>query len=380
MTMNLLGIHLAVLIGPTLAVPAPPPILEALQRVEVTHSDQQRSGFQLVFEMGRSGPLGAMDFPLLSNPLLRPFNRVVLVAAFNAIPRVLMDGIITNHQLSPQAGGGTLTVTGEDVSVMMDMEEKTAEHPAQPEMVIALKLIGTYAKYGLIPMVLPPPTINVPLPIEQIPVQSGVTDLRYLNMLAERYGYVFYIEPGPLPLTNKAYWGPPIRAGIPQRALNVDLGPETNVDEISFQNDALAPANVSTRVQDRQTGQDIPVETFFSSRLPLSSQPSWLANQPNVRKVQQRTSGLNALQAFARAQGAMDASTDAVGASGTLDALRYGGLLQPRALVGLRGAGYTNDGFYYVQSVTHVIQHGSYTQRFSLKREGVGSLSPVVVP
>ena len=47
-----------------------------------------------------------------------------------------------------------------------------------------------------------------------------------------------------------------------------------------------------------------------------------------------------ALGDIARAQGTTDASVDAVSAEGTLDALRYGSLLQPRALVGVRGAGY----------------------------------------
>ena len=30
--MSLLGVHLTLLIGPTVAVPAPPPLIEALQR------------------------------------------------------------------------------------------------------------------------------------------------------------------------------------------------------------------------------------------------------------------------------------------------------------------------------------------------------------
>ena len=34
---------------------------------------------------------------------------------------------------------------------MMDREERSAEHPAQNETLIALKLIVSYAQYGLIP-------------------------------------------------------------------------------------------------------------------------------------------------------------------------------------------------------------------------------------
>jgi hypothetical protein len=378
--MNLLGIHLTLLVGPTVAVPAPLLLTEALQSVEVTHSDEGRSGFQLTFQTGRSGPFDLIDYPLLSLPLLKPFNRVILIATFNATPRVLMDGIITHQELSPGAdpGGATLTVTGEDVSVMMDLEEKSAEHPAQDETIIANKIILSYAQYGLIPLVIPPLAIDPPIPIERVPVQQA-TDLGYLNEMAERHAYVFYVSPGPAPFVNTAYWGPPKRLDIPQSALSVNLGPETNVTSINFRNQPLNQAMVDGQVQDRLTNQTLPVKTFASLRPPLVSQPAWLVNQPNVRRRRFRSSGLNTIQAFARAQATTDASTDVVTAEGELDALRYNGLLQARGLVGLRGAGYSYDGFWYVKRVTHQIRRGEYKQSFTLTREGVGAISPVVI-
>ena len=75
-----------------------------------------------------------------------------------------------------------------------------------------------------------------------------------------------------------------------------------------------------------------------------------------------------------------DSSVDAVEANGQLDALRYGDLLRPRALVGVRGAGYAHDGFWYVKRVIHTVQKESYKQGFVLTREGLGSTTPVVVP
>jgi hypothetical protein len=379
--MNLLGIHLTLLIGPTVPVPAPPMLTEALQSVEITHSDEGRSGFQITFQMGRSGPADMLDYPLLAIPLLKPCNRIILIVTLNATPRVLMDGIITNHQLSPasEPGASTLTVTGEDVSMMMDMEEKSVEHPAQDETVIANKIILSYAMYGLIPVVIPPLVIDPPIPIERVPVQQN-TDLGYLNEMAQRYGYVFYITPGPAPLTNIAYWGPPERLDMPQRALSVNMGPETNVTSINFQNNALSPTLLSGEVQDRTTNQSMPVRTFASTRPPLASQPA-LLTQSCVRQRRFRAeAGLNTMQAFARAQGETDASTDVVTVDGELDALRYGDLLRARGLVGLRGAGYSYDGLYYVKRVTHNIRNGEYSQRFSLTREGVGAISPVVMP
>ena len=47
----------------------------------------------------------------MANPLLRPFNRVVLIAWLGVVPQVLMDGIITTQQLSPGSSPGTSTLT-----------------------------------------------------------------------------------------------------------------------------------------------------------------------------------------------------------------------------------------------------------------------------
>ena len=374
-------LQLTLLVGPTVAVPAPPLLIDALDSIEVTQTDEGRSGFQITFTAGRGGIIGLMDYPLVSLRLLKPFNRVILILTFNGIPRVLMDGFITHQQLLPsnEPGESTLTIIGEDVSVMMDLEEKSAEHPAQDETIIALKLIASYAQFGLVPVVVPPVAIDLPLPIERIPVQQG-TDLAYLLLLAERNGYVFYVTPGPAPFVNTAYWGPPRRVGVPQRALAVNMGPESNVDSLSFSNNALRPTLVDGQLRDRTSGQTVPVKTVASTRVPLASQPAWLVNQPNVRHTALRASGLSAVQGFGRAQGMTDAASDALTAEGEMDGLRYGGILQAGGLVGVRGAGLAHDGLYYVKRVTHSVSKESYTQRFTLSRDGAGSLTPVVVP
>jgi hypothetical protein len=381
--MSLTGTHLTVWLGPGVPVPAGPQLLQALESVEVTLADEGRSGFRVTFRVGR-GEADLLDYSLLANPQLRPFSRVLLLVTFNALPEVLMDGVITRQELNPseQPGASTLTVFGEDISVMMDLEEKSVEHPAQDETIIATKIIASYAQYGLIPTVIPPAALDIPLPIERTPVQQG-TDLQYLQQMAGRHGYVFYVTPGPLPLTSAAYWGPPARLGIPQKAISVNLGPSSNVaGDVNFSYDGLAPTRVSGQVQDRQLGQTVPVETFASTRPPLSSQPAWLS-QSYQRSRQFRQSGLNTIQAYGRAQAETDSASDRVlTATGRLDATRYEALLRPRGLVGLRGAGFSYDGFYYVKSVTHNLQvrENTYTQNFTLTREGTGAISPVVIP
>jgi hypothetical protein len=384
--MPLLGSQLTLLIGPTIPLPAPVTLTESLQRVEVTHQDEGRSGFQLTFEAGRSGPSDLVDYALLLGPLLRPWNRVVLVLTIGGLPAVLMDGVITHQQHTPSsaAGATSITVTGEDLSVLMDLTQKRTPWPAVPEMAIALAIVGSYAHLGLIPDIRPATSTDLPLPIQRTPVQVG-TDLAYLNEMASRFAFVFYVEPGPVPMVNTAYWGPPKRIGIPQSALSVNLGSRTNVDSIGFSYNALAPNTVAFRIQDRDTESQFGFETFASTRLPLAAMPALPVNQPNVRSVDlgivENPTGLNIMQTLTRAQSLTDASTDnVVSATGTLDGLRYGGMLKPRGLVGLRGAGLSYDGNYYVKSVTHSISKGEYKQRFTITREGVVALTPAVLP
>jgi hypothetical protein len=126
----------------------------------------------------------------------------------------------------------------------------------------------------------------------------------------------------------------------------------------------------------------IPVVTFASTRLPpLASRPALMANQPFVRKSMLDYQGSSWIEAQAQAQSITDQSTDnVVTAQGRLNVLRYGDILTAPGLVGLRGAGFSYDGLYYVKSVSHQIALGQYTQSFTLAREGTGTLVNGVMP
>jgi phage protein D len=200
---------------------------------------------------------------------------------------------------------------------------------------------------------------------------SNYTDRAYIQTLAQRYGYVFYVEPGPLPKMNRAYWGPPNRLDLPQSALSVNMGPNTNVESINFRYDALAPNGVVFSSEDTEQRVDSP----SLRRLPL------VRNRAQLRRTKYLSAagGLSGQEARDRAQGMVDESLEeVVTASGELDALQYNGLLKARGLVDLRGAGQSYDGSYYVKSVTHSISKGEYKQRFTLTREGTGTLKPLV--
>ena len=129
--------------------------------------------------------------------------------------------------------------------------------PAMPPVVRVLAVLAKYAAFGIIPITIPSVVDDIPIPIERIPRQQG-TDYAYVKQLAQEAGYVFYIDPGPLPGTSRAYWGPEIKVGAPQPALNVDMDAHTNVESLSFSFDKESKEMPVVFIQNQQTKVPIP--------------------------------------------------------------------------------------------------------------------------
>jgi hypothetical protein len=378
--MTIPGIQLSLYLGAVIPTSAPGFIVEALQEAEITRTDDGPNGFQLRFRADRP-PGSTSDYALLSSGLLQPFTRVVVTVAINATPTVLMDGFITHQELVYERGSGaaSLVVTGEDVSALMDLMELSFEYPSMSDAVIVGLVLVKYTVFGVVPVVVPSVGDIIPLPIERVP-QQAATDRQFLQQLAQKYGYIFHVSPGPTLFTSTAYWGPPVRFGTAQPTLSVDMGPGTNVESISFKYDALAPSLVHGMVQDRDLEMQVPVITLLSTRLPaLAARPALMFNQPYVRNLQYQCQEYDAVHAYASAQATTDRSVDkVVTVSGELSTLRYGHVIDSPGIIDVRGAGSTYDGTYYVQSVTHKIRPGDYRQQFTLTREGTGTTTSTV--
>jgi len=369
------GIQLTLLAGPTVPIPAPRALMEALESVEVSRNATSRSGFQLVFKVARATGVEAAAQHLVAQRLLAAFNRLILMVTLGGRPSVLIDGLITNRQLKPGEipGESHLTITGEDIAMVMGREEKQRTHPGQDMTIIVTKLIGEYARYGLIPLVIPPVYLDAPNPAERVTTQQD-TDLAYIEKLAKQVGHIFCIKPGPAPGTNVAYWGPPGMSEPPQPALSVNLGSHTNVESMDFEQDSTRPSIVMAEIIDPGTNITFPVPIFGSVLPALSANPPWEGGSQMLATRKLNLSGATLTQALGRAQGIVDQSMrGVVKASGALDVARYGRLLEPNGVVGVRGTGHGYDGLYYVDSVTHKIKRGEYKQDFKLTREGLGS-------
>ena len=129
------NLALTLLIGPGVPVPAPQAVIDALTGISVSH-DPTRSGFQLSFAVSKESTLLTTLLPAgYFDPVT---TRVVIIATFGGFPNVLMDGLVTQQQLQPSSNPGesVLTITGEDLSLAMDVVALTRPFPAMNELAI----------------------------------------------------------------------------------------------------------------------------------------------------------------------------------------------------------------------------------------------------
>ncbi|CAG0930510.1 hypothetical protein TFLX_01796 [Thermoflexales bacterium] len=372
------GVHLTLLIGPAVPIPAPQFVIDALTSVQVNH-DKERSGFQLSFAAGKNSPLLTTLLPAgYLDPIV---TRVIIIATVNGFPNVLMDGIVTRQDVSPSndPGQSTITVTGEDLSVLMDVIQIVRPYPAIPDVAKVYAALAPYAAFGVVPLVIPPILTIVDIPTERFEYQTMSTDRAYIRGLAQRCGYIFVVEPGPAPGTSIAYFGPDVNLPVPQSALNVNLDASNNVESLSFSLDGLAKTVRIYTVLDPFTKKipiPIPVPNINAFKPPLGARPTLPAKVEFANDVAQQRPD----EAARGILGFLMNNAEAISANGSLDVLRYGKILRARMLVGVRGAGLAYDGLYYVNSVTHNLKRGEYKQNFTLARDGLISLTPRVVP
>lgn len=377
------GARIDLLFGMALRA-APADVVGALMDAQVTQAAGQRSGFQLTFAMSSTSRIGR---ELLPSGFFDPPTRVVVVATVNGTLNVLSDGVVTRHDVAPgdQPGTGRLTITGVDVSQLMDQVDLTGlPMPAMSVEAQVLLILARYTAFGMVPMVVPSVLVDIPNPLESFDSQQG-TDFAHVTQLAQEVGYVFYVEPGPVPGVSTAYWGPEIRVGVPQRALTVGMDAATNVESMSFSFDGISKALYLLWVTEPNSKAPIPIPlpevTPWNPPLGARVPPPLGVRRINYREPPHTESSANRrglIRATLRGLARTAEAANVITGSGSLDVRRYGGLLRSRSLVGVRGAGTAYDGHYYVKSVTTSFKPGELKQRFSLSRNAHSSLTSEV--
>ena len=253
--------YLQLMIGPGVPVPVPREVIDALVSVQVTSNTQSASVFQLTFSLSTKSPLHTIF--LVSGGASIPLIRVVIIVISKGFPDVLMDGVMTHHQVTGgENGEATLTITGEDLSkVMTYLPMDGLPFPAMPLNVRVMAILAKYLVLGVVPMVIPPIISDVALPTEQIDRQNG--NDRITSSVWRMVGYEFYVV-GPLPCRALLAGAVAALQGCRSRPQHQRMDAETNVE-----------AMVSLRPEDRRCRRDdLPKSSKWAFRSRFRCQPA----------------------------------------------------------------------------------------------------------
>ncbi|WP_431819298.1 hypothetical protein [Burkholderia sp. F1] len=365
------GFYLTLMMGGFCANPVPQTVIDALVSVQVSTTVGSQGGFQLKFAWSKASALAQLH----ANGFFDPRQRVIVAVTVNGATEVLMDGIVTKQDLTPSnvAGKSTLTVTGLDLTALMDFIDLSGiPYPAMPMFVIVEAILAKYAPLGVVPLALPPLLALIQNPIERFLKQDG-TDYRYVTKLASDVGAVFYLDPGPTPGRSLAYWGPDLTKllGGSQPALSIDFDGSTTLDSLNFSYDGALATTYMVTIVEQNSQIPIPIPIPSIDLLKASQ----AAHAPTPLKFTQLKPIANKdpVGAALAALGKLFERFDVATATGQLDVLRYGRVFKARQLCAVRGGGQYYDGLYYVKSVTHEIKRGQYKQSFTLARGGTGA-------
>ncbi|MEO9897175.1 MAG: hypothetical protein ABJD13_05810 [Paracoccaceae bacterium] len=363
--------QLRLYIGPALPIAVGSDVLDALVSASVTSATADGPGaFQLVFDLDQRSPLHTLF--LVSGGAPIPMIRVVIAVRLNGVETILIDGVMTNHEVTagPADGTSRLTITGEDLSRVLDyIAFPGFLYPAMPMFARVGLVLAKYAFLGIVPKVVPSVLLDVPLPTERIPAQTG-KDLAYIKSLADKVGYVFMMQPGASVGTSFAYWGPEIRMGEVQPALNYDMDAHKNLQVASANYNNQNAKLPIVIIHNPQTKLPIPIPVVANPILdppvgaipPIPLQIEPIVGAAKYNPVQAALIGMAKASQVNKAP---------LKISGQLDVSRYGRLLEPHKLVGLRGFGAAFNGLHYVEMVRTELAEGALTQSFELTRNGL---------
>jgi hypothetical protein len=375
------GVTATLLIGlPPL--PAPPPLMNALQKIEIETAIDAASVFRLRFGMTQSL---STDWDLVQlqyeEGLFRPFTPVqIRLKVGIAIPQAILNGYITGQQVnySDTEGGSVLEITGMDATMLMNLQEKVMQWPGMADSDIASAI---FSQYAVVPNV--SPTLPLLIEPEGTTTQRG-TDIRFLRRLAQRNGYECYVQPQPQSGVDIGYFGPATNSpGPPDAVLNVRMGQETNVSDFKIRYDMARPTAAIG------SGVDAKTLSPFVAPAPLPATPPPVAglypfgvpmgldntvtrsfgpkSQPVVMPTgtgQFMPPGLTSAT-----QAIVNRSSWATLAEGTVGP--EVGILNPGGKVNVRGVGLAFNGSYNITRVLHTIDYSSYVQKFEARRNAL---------
>lgn len=347
-------------------MPAGSQILESIQQIEVEEDARLAGMLRLKLAIAVAEDGSGWEF-IDDDTFSRLTKLTLLVTVGTGLPQPLIEAYVveSKSQFSNTPGQSTLEVVAMDATILMNLEQKVRAWANMADSDIATLI---FAQYGFIPMV--DRTQPMRIELDETVIQHG-TDIQFLRYLAQRNGYLCYIEANPFTLLPEAHFHPPKVDDNPQGTLTVNMGPATNVNRMNGRFNMIQPTTAATANIAIGSQAEESANVTSTALTELGRQTLLNGSQP--RHTLLSHTGLAAtaeLQTLAQA--VVDQSAWAIEIEGDLDTDAYGDLLRAKRPILVRGTGQNFSGAYFVEKVQHLITADNYTQHFTLKRNATG--------
>jgi phage protein D len=375
--------------------PADATLMQLLASTEVEESMDMPAAIQLTVPISRSS---GGDLAYVSDPRFAPLAPVSVVAstkgsgaqgvatgaigataaaigggAAPAADQCIFVGYILSQKIHLETGVANSTVTawGQDVSWLMNLEEKVREWVDVTEAQVAAQIFGDY---GVTPADQNTDEDSPAYTEDNHSLMQRGSDIAFLRMLARRSGKLVRIACADQPGVRTGYFAAPSLDG--DAVVNLAINDDTNwtVSALDLDWDATRPTAVTARsALFSDPDPDAAIGDTGDSGLAALSDQTLSAFAGKDMTVLLATAVDSAGALVQRAQGVLREAGWFARCEGEADVERLGVVLRAGMLVNLAGVGALHSGKWIVWTVRHRLTEEKHTMRFTLLRNAVGA-------
>ncbi len=340
---------------------AAPDLFLSLLEMEVDEDHQLASIFRikLAIQLQDDG-----TWTFLDDDRLQLWKKIEIKAKVGDDESSLIKGYLTrmSTHIDSDESNSYLELKGMDATCLMNLEEKIKDWPGQSDSDIATQILSNY---NLTPQV--DDTSVVHDDTVSTIIQRD-TDIQFLKRLARRNGFECVVR------GDTAFFQKPALSGSPQPVLAAFFGPDTNLNSFDARINAAKPAKVEMHQIDTIGKQVLDASAEQGQQKQLGRDTASSLSPPGgaTSKVIVRhaiTTGQEEMKALSQAFS--DEAEWFIEATGEIDSVIYGSVLQSRKLVPIKGVGEMFSGVYYVTNVKHTFNVDRYIQKFKARRNAM---------
>ncbi|HMG73698.1 MAG TPA: hypothetical protein VK582_09365 [Pyrinomonadaceae bacterium] len=352
-----MGLGIAIAVGGS-----PDEELAAAALVEV----HERIGEMTTYRLRYDIDVVEGDFPMLVDERIGPGSELAVIAPIDGANNYLVKGPVTGQKIHLAHGGAGsfVEVSGTDTTIAMDRETKTTLWSDITDSDAVTTILG---QYGYTPDV--DSTAAGHYETKHTLVQRD-TDLQFVQRLARRNGFLFWIDCDEMGIETAHFKRPPLD-GDPAGDLIINLD-SNSLEAVDINWDVERPTSVVAAQLDLNDKSDIDGAVAQSPLTSLNAE-ALSAIAADTRSIHIVAPVDDAGDLQSRGEGTLVEANWFIRATCQTTVNALNALVRAHTVINLRGAGTRFSGKYLVSGVRHEIDATAHRMDVELISNGWGS-------